>query len=168
MKKVCILLVAILAVSSPLLAQHGGRGGHEQMNPQERSQRMTERMAKEYALTDQQKSELLALNLAWAEKMEANRGDRKPEMRPDQKEPKRDKKKMKQGKKGKDCQADNNCCPRKEKQKNKQVSQRGSEEREKRGEAMRASRDEYNAQVKKIMTQEQYEAYTAKQLQRRG
>lgn len=90
------------------MAQRLHKGDRREVTPQERAERMTERMAKEYALNDEQKKELLSANKALAEK-----GDR-----------------------------------------------------EKMRQEFKASREAYEAQLKKIMTEDQYAAYAKKQAER--
>ncbi|WP_321332557.1 DUF4890 domain-containing protein [uncultured Bacteroides sp.] len=115
MKKIAFLMVALLMVGGMAMAQ--GRGHGKNMDPKERAQKMTERIAKEYSLNDTQKQQLLEANTALVEKM-SNRSDENKDKRAEM---------------------------RKE---------------------MQANRDAYEAQLKKIMTEEQYASYTKDQAER--
>lgn len=66
MKKIGFLIVALLLTGGMAMAQ-GPRNGNK-MNPKERAERMTERMAKEYSLNEAQKKDLLEANMALTEK----------------------------------------------------------------------------------------------------
>lgn len=109
---------------------------------------MTERMAKEYSLNETQKKQLLEANMALMEKMGTRPGKMKPEMR--------------QGKEGQ-SQAIDSCTCKQDKRKAPRMSK---EDREKMRQEMKASREAYDASLKKIMTKEQYEAYTKQKAER--
>ena len=115
MKKIGFLIVALLLTSGMAMAQ-GPRNG-KKMDPKERAERMTERMAKEYSLNEAQKKDLLEANMALTEKM-ANRAEDK------------------------------------------------KAEREELRKEMQNNRDAYDAKLKKILTEEQYAAYSKKQAER--
>ena len=66
MKRISFLLVALLMVGGMAMAQGPRRGG-QNMDPKERAERMTERMAKEYSLNETQKKQLLEANMALME-----------------------------------------------------------------------------------------------------
>lgn len=72
MKRIAFLMVALLMMGSITAMAQGHRGDHKRMSPQERAQKMTERMVKEYSLNDTQKAQLLELNLAQCEKMDGH------------------------------------------------------------------------------------------------
>jgi hypothetical protein len=57
MKKIGFLIVALLLTSGMAMAQ-GMRNG-KKMDPKERAEKMTERMAKEYSLNEAQKKRLI-------------------------------------------------------------------------------------------------------------
>ncbi|WP_071146936.1 DUF4890 domain-containing protein [Bacteroides ihuae] len=116
MKRIAFLMVALLMVGGLAMAQ-GRRMGGMKMDPKERAEKMTERMAKEYSLNEAQKKELLDVNLALNEKMAKKAEDKKVEKEEMHKE-------------------------------------------------MKANRDAYEAQLKKIMTEEQYASYTKNQAER--
>lgn len=115
MKKIGFLIVALLLTGVMAMAQ-GPRNGNK-MDPKERAERMTERMAKEYSLNEAQKKDLLEANMALTEKM-ANRAEDK------------------------------------------------KAEREELRKEMQNNRDAYDAKLKKILTEEQYAAYSKKQAER--
>ncbi|MEA4887580.1 MAG: DUF4890 domain-containing protein [Bacteroides graminisolvens] len=115
MKKIGFLIVALLLTSGMAMAQ-GMRNG-KKMDPKERAEKMTERMAKEYSLNEAQKKDLLEANMALTEKM-ANRAEDK------------------------------------------------KAEREELRKEMQNNRDAYDAKLKKILTEEQYAAYSKKQAER--
>lgn len=142
-------MVVLLLMGGIAMAQSPRRGGDKNMDPKARAERMTERMAKEYSLNDTQKKQLLEANMA----MYGNMGER----------PDRAKSGMRQGKKDKCTQATDSCCSKKEGKKAKKVAK---ENREKMRNEMKASREAYDAQLKKIMTKEQYDMYIKKQAER--
>lgn len=132
MKRIAFLMIALFMIGGVVMAQ-GQHGEHKKMTPAERAEKMTERMVKEYSLNDTQKKQLLEVNLAQCEKMDARMF-----MRPDG-----------NGKKD-----------------GKKAPQMTKEEREKMRAEMKNANDEYNAQLQKIMTEEQYASYTKKQSER--
>lgn len=132
MKRIAFLMIALFMIGGVVMAQ-GQRGEHKKMTPAERAEKMTERMVKEYSLNDVQKKQLLEVNLARCEKMDARMS-----MRLDV-----------NGKKD-----------------GKKAPQMTKEEREKMRAEMKNANDEYNAQLQKIMTEEQYASYTKKQSER--
>lgn len=127
-----------------VMAQGHRKGDRREVTPKERAERMTERMAKEYSLNDTQKKELLATNTALMEKM----GNRHA---------------VKQDRKGKTCQASDSCTCRKGKG---DAPKMAKEDREKLRQEMKASREAYEAQLKKILTKDQYATYAKKQADR--
>lgn len=77
MKKITVLLIALFATGTVLLAQGNRRGGYRNMSPEDRAQRMTERMVKEYALNDAQKEKLYEVNRTIATPREKADADKK-------------------------------------------------------------------------------------------
>ncbi|NDV83696.1 DUF4890 domain-containing protein [Bacteroides sp. 51] len=168
MKKITLLFIALLTTGTMIMAQGGPRGGQRNMDPKDRAERMTERMVKEYSLSDAQKAQLYDVNLAMAEKMTP------PRKMDANKEAKKDAKI-----KGKAC-CENcaNCdsckvAPKDKRGKHAKHGKSGKmdnkpskEDREKMMGAMKQSREDYNAKIEKIFTKEQYEAYTKKQAER--
>lgn len=65
-------------ISLSTFAQEGKSS--EKPNPEERAKKMTERLATELELTEAQKSQVLAINLGYAKKREAEMEARKAEM----------------------------------------------------------------------------------------
>ena len=126
MKRISFLLAALLMMGGMVMAQGPRRGGQD-MDPKTRAERMTERMAKEYSLNEDQKQQLQDVNLTWVQKMAANQGGRA---------------------------------------KDNKAAKMTKEEREKKMEEMKKSREDYDAQLKKIMTKEQYDSYVKKQAER--
>ena len=164
MKRIFMILMAAFLIGGMAMAQHARRGD-KMPDPKTRAEHMTERMAKEYSLNDSQKKQLLEANLAFAEKM----GDKRMHHRAD----------MRKGKKG--C---NSCTCKKENQdckKEGKVAKKGNRkpqltdeqrtqkkaEMEKRREEMKVNRTAYDAQLQKIMTKDQYAAYTKKVQERK-
>ena len=137
MKRISFLLAALLMMGGMVMAQGPRRGGQD-MDPKTRAERMTERMAKE----------LLEVNMAFVQKMGERPGRMKPEMR--------------QGKKGQSQATDSCTC----KQDRRKAPRMSKEDREKMRQEMKASRESYEAGLKKIMTKDQYAAYTKKQAER--
>lgn len=151
MKKITFLLLAILLMSGMAMAQQrerrGGNRDNQNADPKEMAEKRTERMAKEYSLNDTQKKELLAANLAFAEKQSA---------RP--KTPKESKGAKRGGKKSIEKKDAINEIEKAEKPSDAERQQMRTE--------MEASRKAYDEQVKKIMTKDQYAAYTKNQANR--
>lgn len=144
MKKVGLLLFALMMMGSIALAQGPRRG--ENMSTKERAEWMTERMVKEFSLNETQKKQLLEANLAWMEKMGNRPGGER----------------MKQGK---DVQDKDSVSGKKEKRQDARKTEK--EEREKMMQDMQAARVEYETQLQKILTKDQYAAYVKKQEERR-
>lgn len=170
MKRIVLMLVAALMMGGMAMAQDNRRGGDEKMNdPKVRAERMTERMAKEYNLNDTQKQQLLEANMALMEK----KGDmpapgRRGEMR-------RPPMKKENGCCCQDsCSKEGKKAGKKHDKKEGQRPQMTEEEREqmkaemeKKRQEMKAAHAAYQEQLQKIMTKEQYEAYTKKMQDRK-
>lgn len=159
MKKIILSMMTVLLMSGMVMAQHAHRND-KMPDPKIRAERMAEQMAKEYALNDTQKKQLLEVNLAMVEK----RGNI----------PMTRKSTMKRGKG--DCnEKDCTCCnSNKDKKKvgkaDKKEGKRAQltdeqrtqmkADREKKREEMQVARAAYHTQLQKIMTKEQYTAYS--------
>lgn len=143
MKRISFLMMALLLIGGVVMAQ-GNRRGNREMNPRARAEKMTERMAKEYALNETQQKQLLEVNLAMMEQM----GNRSKAVR--------------SAKKGKGCVTDS-CYCREYKCKPAKMSK---EDKQKMYQEMKASREAYDAKLQKIMTQDQYAAYLRNQAER--
>lgn len=163
MRRIVLLLMAVFLIGGMAMAQQARRGD-KRPDPKVRAERMTERMAKEYSLNDTQKKQLLEANMALVEKM----GDMPMHRRQD----------MKKGKKGGDsctcpCKEGNEKCTKAPEMKNKKApltdEQRAQKkaEIEKKRKEMKAAHAEYDTQIKKIMTKDQYSAYTKKQQEKK-
>ncbi len=70
MKKISLLMTVLFMVGSMAMGQ-GGRN----MDPKQRAEQMTERMVKDYSLTDAQKEKVHTLNLEMSESMSKITGD---------------------------------------------------------------------------------------------
>lgn len=146
MKRISFLMVAFLLLGGIVMAQ-GPRRGQKQMDPKERAERMTDRMVKEYGLNETQKKQLLEVNQAWTEKMTLNARNMQKGDQKGQSVDSSNQKKSSKGTRG-------------------QRPQMTKEQREKMWQEMKASREAYDAKLKKIFTKEQYEAYVKKQAER--
>lgn len=172
MKRIVLMLVATFLMGGMVMAQHARRSD-KMPDPKVRAERMTERMVKEYSLNDTQKKQMLEANLALVERM----GDMPMRRRPD----------MKKGKM--DC--DSCCCAKADKhhakadkhhkrngkadKKEGRRTQMTDEQRaqkkaemEKKHEEMQTARTTYDAQIQKIMTKDQYAAYSKKMQDRKA
>lgn len=165
MKRIVLMLVAAFLMGGMVMAQHARRSD-KMPDPKVRAERMTERMAKEYSLNDTQKKQLLEANMALVERM----GDMPMHRRSD----------MKKGKMG----CDSCCCAKADKHHKKEGkvdkkegrrAQMTDEQRvekkaemEKKREEMQAARTTYDAQLQKIMTKDQYAAYSKKMQDRKA
>ncbi len=84
MKKLIIASGLMVMISLSTFAQQG-KGG-EKPNPDERAKQMTERLATELELNEAQKKQVLAINMEYAKKREAEMEARKAEMEARKKE----------------------------------------------------------------------------------
>ncbi len=182
MKRLSLAVMALFMMVGLTMAQ-GPRGGKRDMDPQKHAERMTEHMAKEFGLNDTQKQELLDVNLAMAEKMgekpvagahmhlgkkghpgksacTCSEGEcacknckacGEAKVAGDSKEKKADRPERKER------------AERRERPERPEISK---EDMEKRVQEMKEARDRYNGELQKIMTQEQYQAYSKKQAER--
>ena len=78
MKKLIIASGLMVMISLSTFAQQG-KGG-EKPNPEERAKQMTERLATELELNEAQKNQVLAINMEYAKKREAEMEAMKAEM----------------------------------------------------------------------------------------
>ena len=142
MKRIIFVWMAAFLMGGMAMAQQARRSDN-MPDPKVRAERMTERMAKEYSLNDTQKKQLLEANMELVEKTGDRTGQRKPNVR--------------KGKCGKEC----SCCCREAGKRAKKDGKRPQLTDEQRAERKKA-RDSYNEQLQKIMTSDQYAAYTKK------
>lgn len=138
--------MALVTTGMALAQQDNNRERGQRPDPAQMAQRMTEQMAQRYGLDDKQQASLLELNKQYAPKMPMMRGGR-PGGRPGMR-----------GDRPGGMRRDSTMAPRQRPSK---------EEMEKRFQEMRANREAYNAEVKKIMTTDQYKKFTEDQ-ERRG
>lgn len=134
MKKIIFAAVAALLVSTGAMAQDEKKAERRQFSKSEMIQRRTDSMVEKYSLTDAQKTKLQELNAKYADKM-TPRG-RRGQFRPD-------------GPRGQRPQVADSL-----KQRPRNMEKSG----EKR-EDFRKVMEEYDAQLKTILTEEQYKAY---------
>ncbi len=152
MKRILFVLMLTLLTGGMAMAQNERRSDAK-MDPKVRAEHMTERMAKKYSLNETQKKQLFSANLALAEKM----GDM-PMHRM----------RKKSGMKHKKCC----CCEGHDKKMKKHLTKEERVEMktkmDKKRAEMRTEREAYDAQLQKIMTKEQYSAYSSKKGPRRA
>lgn len=147
MKKIMMALAAALMMSSSVLAQDEKPEMKQQQKMPDRTEmvkRRTEETVKRYGLNDEQAALLLELNTKYADKMGAGRRGPRPEGR----------KGMGQQPMKQRQQTDAQPADSVAKKEGPQMM-RGNREQ------MRKEMEEYDAEVKKIMTEEQYEKYKA-------
>lgn len=156
MKKITLLLITLFATGTMLMAQGGPRRGERDqrnrnaVNIKERAERMSDQMAKEYALNDAQKRQVYEANLIMMADMQPTRGQ-------------------------KQCP----YCGKQEFNKKRDFVNRGdsakmgkrdrtdmkAKQEEKMAE-MKKTREAYDAKIKNVLTKEQYAAYSKKQAER--
>lgn len=147
MKKILATLVMAVLMASMAFAQSENQEQRRRPDPAQMAQRMTEMMAKHYGLNDTQKASLLELNKKYAGKM--------PMMR----RPRGGRPGMHAGRPG-EMRGDS---IQRQRPSNGQFEQRqrpSKEEFEQRAKEMKANIDAYNAELKGIMTDDQYKQYT--------
>ena len=137
MKRSYLLMIALLFVGSMAMAQNqdDNNSGNQRRQAPDAAQmatRKTNRMAKELNLTDSQKAQVLKLNQEYGAKMQ-------PAGRPQ----------MQQGQEGDNSQNQNGESANKVQKMGK--GNKGGN---------KAIREEYNAKLKAILTEEQYNTYT--------
>lgn len=147
--KHAILTLALLATMATIsVAQDNNSQRPQRMNPTEMMNRRLESMKQAYNLTDDQVAQIKALN----EKMFQNGMRQRPEagQRPEASQRKEGKERTEAGE-------------RPERRERPQAGQRG----QRGGMGFGQRSEEYNNELKKIMTEEQYKAYQADQEKRR-
>lgn len=133
MKKILMTLVAAMMMASTAFAQEDNTVRGTKPSTDEMAQRMTEKMVQKYGLNDTQKAKLLELNKNFASKM--------PRLGFHRGGPRH----------GRNGEAGDSI--RKNRPSSEQMTARRQE--------MQQTREEYNTQLKGIMTDEQYSKYTA-------
>ena len=155
----CFLVFAFLLIASGGVKAQEERRLTQKERIQLRAERMTDRMAEEYGLDDKQRDELLKANVAWIEKAgdmpyyggrQALRGHRHHARRGGCCAPVR---------RGCCGYEEDDCCYWDERPASRKVVYKDKAAREKALKARREARKEYESRLKKILTDEQYEAY---------
>ena len=142
MKKIMMTLAVALMLSGAAFAQRSNKNG-ERPTQEQIAQRMTERMASTYGLTDAQKTKVLALNKKYAGKLPMGgfRGGR--------------------GARGSQQTAKTDA------QTGATQQAPSSEERAKRRQETKANREAYQKELKAIFTDAQYQKYTENEKNRK-
>ena len=141
MKKIVLSMVALLSMTVAVAQD----AKSDKKAPKEPTAEMTNRMAQDLKLTDEQKTKVLALNKEYQDVLKAPRGFRGP--RPE-------------GKQGRGSQADGQSGAT-EQQGGKQRGQRPelTEEQKAKFKAHHAKREEYDKKLKQILTDDQYKSW---------
>ncbi|MCD7976256.1 MAG: DUF4890 domain-containing protein [Tannerellaceae bacterium] len=169
-KKLSLMLVALFTLGGVAMADEV-KPERKQITPKERAEKMTERMAKEYGLNDTQKKELLDLNQTLTEKMgDRPAGPRHHGKRGDMAKAHKNPKANKEGnvtRENRERKDKDRVLPDQDGRKNRADAPKlSAEEREKRMQEMKKVREDYQAQLQKIMNADQYQAFTKKQAER--
>ena len=165
MKTFFLSLIAALALSTTSFAQApGGFGGGQRMNPEQMAQRRTEMLVQQLGLNEEQAAAVLELTKKQMEQMRSSRGDRR--QNPEKEQPKADETKDKKAdKKSKGKKSDKKA--EKSEKNNNENADRGN-----RGQRpdYQAQQEQFNAEMKKILTEEQYAKYEEmqKNMRQRG
>jgi len=168
MKRMVIAMMAAVLVSMQAIAQDENKQQREQrkFDKTEVVKHRTEQTVKRYQLNEQQAKQLLELNKQYADKI-GPRGGRHHHGRPgghhqmDMKGCCQD---------GKACQKDGKACECKDKkcQDMKGKKDKMKAQTEKRMKDMKGTMEAYDAELKKIMTDEQYKKYQEDRKAMRG
>ena len=157
MKRIVLTMMAALMISASAVAQGNENGGNRpQFDRAEMVKNQTERMVKEYGLSEAQGEKLLALNEKYAGKIRMGgfggpRGPRggqngaRPERRVD-------------GQSGASPQQNQAQPENRERPTREQIEARMKE--------MQANREAYNTELREIMSEEQYSRFEADQKRR--
>ena len=148
MKKVILAFAATMMMTAAMAQDDNQQNRQERrrMDPTEMLQRRTERTVKDYGLNETQAKQLLELNKKYADKMGPGMGG------------------MRQGGRGMRGGRDNGGPGRGERP---QMTEEQRKQMEANRKQMEESRKEYDAELQKIMTPEQYKAYQADMEKRR-
>lgn len=146
MKKIIMTLVAAFTMTAAMAQDFGRPGGQPRMNPTEMMLRRTQRMIDRYGLNAEQAEQLKALNEKQMERM-GRMG--RPGLRPDV---------------AMQDSVDGKKADRKDAAKREQRMQMTPGQRPQR---QRPDMTEYNNELKKILTPEQYQAYEEDQAKMR-
>lgn len=146
MKRIIMAFAASMVMSYSVMAQNDGNGNRKPMDKAEMVKKRTEAVAAKYGLNEEQTKKLNELNMAYADSMRFGMGQR--------------------GNRGQG-QGMRHRGPGQQKVAKDTTSQRRmpAERMGNRGDARRmdmsATMKNYNDKLKEIMTQEQYDKYTA-------
>lgn len=161
MKKIVLAMAAAFLMTAGAMAQDSERGGRperRQWSQTEMIQHRTDAMVQKYGLSEEQAAKLLTVNTKFAEKLPRGfngNGLRRPGMRP--------------GRGPQDRVDSLRPNRRPEMRMPNDSAQQARPRRDGRPrvdfEQMRKSMEEYNAELKGIMTSEQYESYLSDQKQ---
>lgn len=130
MKKIVFMLVALFCSSLFVNAQRQQQK-REQMNPEQMAEMRTQRMVKKYGLNEEQKTKLLALNKKQTEGMTLARPKALPE----------------------------DSLKAMSKEEKKAYKKEREEQKKTMQEAMKKKAGNYQTELKKILTSEQYASY---------
>lgn len=149
MKKIVLAMMATLTLSMSVMAQDGQIGAsrpeRRQMDPKEMIQRRTDFTVQQYGLNEEQAKKLLELNTKYPNMMMGGQRGQRGGQRG----------MMGQGRPRRGEAAPNDTARR-------QRPEMGNPEQMKaRMEEMKKQREAYDAELKTIMTEEQFKAYTA-------
>ena len=151
MKKMMMTLMAAVLISASAIAQEEkqDKSPEKKFDKTEMVKRRTERTVKQYNLTDKQAKQLLELNNKYADKMEPRGGRHHHGPKGGPERPPR-------GNKDGKCQ-----CPEAPKDGKRQAPPKDDEKRMEHRKQMEETMKAYDAELKKIMRDEQYKAYQA-------
>ena len=65
MKKISLFLISVMLLSGMAIAQNRPDKNRENLSPEVRAEKMTERMSKELSLNDEQKQQVKEINLVY-------------------------------------------------------------------------------------------------------
>lgn len=160
MKKMILAIAAAMMMSANVMAQ--GNQQRPQMDPAEMMKARTEQMVKEYGLNEEQAKKLEVLNTNFAQKMPMMGGQRGQGQRT-------------QGQTGQRQRGQGQTERDQRPQRQQGDTIRRGERPQGQGqrgqmnfEEMRKNMEEYNAELQKIMTEEQFKKYTENNQRRMG
>lgn len=156
MKKIMMTMLATLMISTSAVAQSNENGtSRPKFDRAEMVKHQTERMVKEYGLSEAQGEKLLALNEKYAGKMRMSGfgGPRGPRGGQNGERPKRV-----DGQTGASSQQNGAQAEKRERPTREQMEARMKEEK--------ANREAYNAELREIMSADQYSRFEADQKKR--
>ncbi|MBP3789118.1 MAG: DUF4890 domain-containing protein [Prevotella sp.] len=139
MKKMIMALAAVFMISTSAMAQDENKAERKQMTTEQMAQRRTDDMVKRYSLNEEQSAKLLELNKKYADMRPMGpRGGRRH-----------------QGMRSAEDRVKPQAADSLKRKEVKGMQARGDFE------AMKKKMEEYDAQLKTILTEQQYAAYQA-------